>query len=88
MNAVEFSNKLKSSLNDNANRYHGGYCNGRYFPNIETFDVDEVYDIIDRIASNISEDNCDSKTEYNHQEQPNESYFEEINDYYDGTMNV
>lgn len=25
---------------------------------------------------------------YCHQEQPNESYFEEMNDYLDGTMNI
>lgn len=28
------------------------------------------------------------KAEYQHQEQPNENYFEEINDYLDGTMSV
>lgn len=28
------------------------------------------------------------KAEHNHQEQPNENYFEEQNDYLDGTMNV
>jgi len=27
-------------------------------------------------------------TLYQHQEQPNESYFEELNDYLDGSMNV
>lgn len=47
MTALEFKNELIRRLNQNANRYHGGTCNGREYPNIETFDVDEVYEIID-----------------------------------------
>ena len=43
-----FRNELIKRLN-NINRYYGGECNGRTFPNAETFDVDEVYEIIDRI---------------------------------------
>ena len=31
---------------------------------------------------------CKEKTKYTHQGQPNENYFEEMNDYLDGTMNV
>lgn len=49
MTAEEFINKFIKALNTQLNRYHGGTCNGRYYPNVETFDVDEVYDTIDRI---------------------------------------
>ncbi|MBQ0088998.1 MAG: hypothetical protein KBT27_06670 [Prevotellaceae bacterium] len=52
----EFANELKRRLNFNLNRYHGGFCNGREFPNVETFDVDEVYECIDRILGGIPED--------------------------------
>lgn len=31
---------------------------------------------------------CKEKIKCTHQEQPNENYFEEMNDYLDGTMNV
>lgn len=61
MTALEFRNELIKRLNQNANRYHGGTCNGREYPNreypnIETFDVDEVYEIIDRVYENVPED--------------------------------
>lgn len=56
MTGEEFANELKRRLNDNLNRYHGGVCKGREFPNVETFDVDEVYECIDRILDGISED--------------------------------
>lgn len=46
-----FRNELIKRLN-NISRYHGGICNGKYFPEVETFDVDEVYEIIDRIYFN------------------------------------
>ena len=52
MTTVEFKNELIDRLNNNASRYHGGICNGKYFPEVETFDVDEVYEIIDRIYFN------------------------------------
>ena len=35
---------------------HDTSCNGREYPNIETFDVDEVYEIIDRVYENVPED--------------------------------
>lgn len=56
MTALEFRNELIKRLNQNANRYHGGTCNEREYPNIETFDVDEVYEIIDRVYENVPED--------------------------------
>lgn len=56
MSGEEFANELICRLNNNLNRYHGGVCNGREFPNVETFDVDEVYECIDRILDGISED--------------------------------
>lgn len=56
MTALEFRNELIKRLNQNANRYHGGTYNGREYPNIETFDVDEVYEIIDRVYENVPED--------------------------------
>jgi hypothetical protein len=40
---LEFRSELIHRLNNNASRYHGGTCNGKYFPEVETFDVDEVY---------------------------------------------
>lgn len=55
-----FRNELIKRLN-NISRYHGGECNGRMFPNVETFDVDEVYEIIDRIYFNQPEDNNESE---------------------------
>lgn len=42
MTTIEFRNKLIDRLNNNASRYHGGICNGKYFSEIETFDVDEA----------------------------------------------
>lgn len=56
MTALEFRNELIKRLNQNANRYHGGTCNRREYPNIETFDMDEVYEIIDRVYENVPED--------------------------------
>jgi hypothetical protein len=58
--AEYFRNELIKRLN-NINRDHDGECNGRTFPNAETFDVDEVYEIIDRIYFNQSEDNDESE---------------------------
>ena len=56
MTALEFKNELIRRLNENANRYHGGICDGKEFPEVETFDVDEVYEIIDRVYDGIPED--------------------------------
>ena len=56
MTTLEFRNELIKRLNENANRYHGGKCNGKEFPEVETFDVDEVYEIIDRVYENVPED--------------------------------
>lgn len=57
MTIIEFRNELINRLNNNASRYYGGTCNGKYFPEVETFDVDEVYEIIDRVYEGVSEDN-------------------------------
>ena len=48
MTGLEFRNKLVERLN-NTNRYVGGTYNGRFYPEVETFDIDEVYEIIDEI---------------------------------------
>lgn len=61
MTTLEFRSELIHRLNNNASRYHGGICNGKYFPEVETFDVDEVYEIIDRIYFNEPEDNDESE---------------------------
>lgn len=56
MTALKFRNELVRRLNENANHYHGGVCDGKEFPEVETFDVDEVYEIIDRVYDGIPED--------------------------------
>lgn len=56
MTTTEFRSELINRLNNNANRYHGGTCDGKYFPEVETFDVDEVYEIIDRVYEGVPED--------------------------------
>lgn len=61
MTTLEFRSELIHRLNNNASRYYGGTCNGKYFPEVETFDVNEVYEIIDKIYFNQSEDNNDSE---------------------------
>ena len=61
MTTLEFRSELIHRLNNNASRYHSGTCNGKYFPEVETFDVDEVYEIIDRIYFNEPEDNDESE---------------------------
>lgn len=61
MTTLEFRSELIHRLNNNASRYRGGTCNGKYFPEVETFDVDEVYEIIDRIYFNQSEDDNESE---------------------------
>lgn len=49
--------ELISRLNNSANRYHGGKCNDVEYKDVETFDVDEVYEIIDRVWEGVPEDN-------------------------------
>lgn len=61
MTTLEFRSELIHRLNNNTSRYHGGTCNGKYFPEVETFDVDEVYEIIDRIYFNEPEDDNESE---------------------------
>lgn len=51
--------ELISRLNNSANRYHGGKCNGVEYKDVETFDVDEVYEIIDRVWEGVPEDNVE-----------------------------
>lgn len=57
MTGLEFRNELVKRLNNNANRYIGGTCNGIYCPETELFEADEIYEIIDRILDGIPEDN-------------------------------
>lgn len=56
MTGLEFRNELVKRLNNNANRYIGGTCNGTYYPETELFEVDEIYEMIDRVLNNIPED--------------------------------
>lgn len=35
MTTLEFRSELIHRLNNNASRYHGGTCNGKYFPEVE-----------------------------------------------------
>lgn len=61
MTTVEFRNELIDRLNNNVSHYRDGICSGKYFPKVETFDVDEVYEIIDRIYFNQPEDKNESE---------------------------
>lgn len=56
MTGLEFRNELVKRLNENANRYTGGICNGHEYPKVELFEVDEVYEIIDRVLDDVPED--------------------------------
>lgn len=56
MTDLKFRNELVRRLNENANRYVGGTCNGHEYPEAELFEVDEVYEIIDRVLDGIPED--------------------------------
>ena len=53
---LEFRNELVRRLNENADRYVGGTCDGHYYPETELFEVDEVYEIIDRVLDGEPED--------------------------------
>lgn len=56
MTGLEFRNELVKRLNNNANRYVGGTCNGHFYPEAELFEVDEIYEMIDRVLEGIPED--------------------------------
>lgn len=56
MTGLEFRNELVRRLNENANRYVGGICNGHEYPEAELFEIDEVYEIINRVLDGIPED--------------------------------
>ena len=51
---LEFKNEIISRLNTELCRYHGGVCDGNEYPDIETFDVDEVYEVIDEVYGKIT----------------------------------
>ena len=53
MTGLEFRNELVRRLNENANRY---ICNDRKYPEAKFFEVDEIYEIIDRVLDGIPED--------------------------------
>ena len=53
MTVLEFRNELVRRLNENANRY---ICNDSKYPEAEFFEVDEIYEIIDRVLEGIPED--------------------------------
>lgn len=48
---LNFRNELIKRLNENANRYLS-----KEYPQLEFFEVDEAYEIIDRVYDGISED--------------------------------
>ena len=56
MTGLEFRNELVKRLNENANRYTSGIYNGYEYIGVELFEVDEVYEIIDRVLDNVTED--------------------------------
>ena len=56
MTGLEFRNELVRRLNNNAMRYAGASYDGREYLDVELFDVDEVYEIIDRVLARIPED--------------------------------
>jgi len=49
MTVEEYRHKIIMALNDKLCRYNGGTCEGKYFPDVETFDVDDVYEMLDSI---------------------------------------
>ena len=56
MTGLEFRNELIRRLNNNALRYVGGVYDGREYLDVELFEVDEIYEIIDRVLTRIPED--------------------------------
>ena len=56
MTGMEFCNELIRRLNNNANRYVGGTCDGHFYPEAELFEVDEIYEMIGRVRDGIPED--------------------------------
>lgn len=53
---LDFRNELVKRLNNNATRYVGSFVDGKYYPEVELFEVDEIYEIIDRILDGEPED--------------------------------
>lgn len=60
---LEYRNKVVAALNNELNRYVGGECKGRYFPLVETFDVDEVYELLDRVYDKMEKEDKSSVVE-------------------------
>ena len=56
LTALQFRNELVRRLNTSVNRYTGGVCNGTEYPEVQTFEVDEIYEVIDRVLRGIPED--------------------------------
>lgn len=57
MTGLEFCNELIRRLNENVDRYVGEcICQGRKYPENEYFNVDDVYEVIDRVLNGIPED--------------------------------
>ena len=57
MTGLEFCNELIRRLNENVDRYVGEcICQGCKYPENEYFNVDDVYEVIDRVLDGIPED--------------------------------
>ena len=56
MTGLEFRNELVRRLNNNAIRYAASADDGHKYLDAEFFEVDEVYEIIDRVLARIPED--------------------------------
>lgn len=57
MTGLEFCNELIRRLNENVDRYVGEcICQGHKYPENEYFNVDDVYEVIDRVLDDIPED--------------------------------
>jgi len=50
---IKFKNELIDRLNNSIDRYRGGNLAGRDYPDIETFCVDDVYEMIDSVFNNV-----------------------------------
>ena len=61
ISGLEFHNLLVERLNNNATRYTDAMYEGRRYPEAEFFEVDEIYEIINRVLCDIPED--DGSTE-------------------------
>lgn len=56
ISGLEFHNLLIERLNNNATRYTDAMHDGCRYPHAEFFEVDEIYEIIDRVLYDIPED--------------------------------